>query len=274
MKKFFACLLALACMCSFAWAEEEEEGYGAAVVGNPAEITDQMELELAEYEPYVPEHLEKTVFGRDDRTTIKQTNQYPYSAIAYLKVKGQCGCDWTGSGFMVGKSGMVTAAHCLVCKTHNQWVKGMTMYFGYRNDKNYAYRYNEQFTYWYGVNPYATGRYSETNDYAYIKLNKNVGEQVGSFGIRYAQPSQDGQVYNLAGYRHGVLKTSSGTVSVYNDLLFKYVIDTEPGNSGCPVFDNEYYAVGINVSHSDTSNYAHRFPSYLVTEMRNNGIFN
>lgn len=272
MKKLLAFLLALLCMVAVAPAEEAEEEYGAALLGDPAELTEQ--IELTENAPYVPEELEKTVFGSDDRTTIKNTNKFPYCAIAYLKVKGKCGCNWTGSGFMVGKSGMVTAAHCLVCKVHNQWVKGMTMYFGYRSDKNYLYRYNEQFTYWYGTNPYSTGRYSEVNDYAYIKLNKNVGDKVGNFGIRYARPSQDGQVYNLAGYRNGVLKESNGRVTVIDDKLLKYGIDTEPGNSGCPVFDDEYYAVGINVSQNDLYNFAHRFPADLVREMERNGMFN
>jgi len=271
MRRLFACLLALMYLCSFALAEGAQEEYGEAILGEGSELVEL--LEETDFTPFVPEGLEKTVFGRDDRTTINKTSQFPYCAIAYLVVKGQCGCDWTGSGFMVGKSGMVTAAHCLVCSKHHQWVKGMTMYFGYRSNKNYVYRYNEQFTYWYGANPYATGSYNSTNDYAYIKLNKNVGDKVGNFGIRSARDSHNGQTFNLAGYRNGVLKTSTGAVSIHNDKLFQYQIDTEPGYSGCPVFDNEYYAVGINVSHDSFANYAHRFPSSLVTEMRGNGIF-
>lgn len=272
MKKFVVCLLVLLCAFSFAAAEEAAvEEYGAAIQGNPAELT--AELDALDFQPYAPENLEKTVFGYDDRLTITATNQYPYSAIAYLEAQGMCGCRWTGSGFMVGRSGLVTAAHCLVCSEHNQWIQGMTMYFGYRNSKNYAYRYNEQFTYWYGANPFASGYYNEYGDYAYIKLNKNVGDTVGNFGIRTATPSQDGQVYNMAGYRHGVLKVSSGPITVLSDTLIQYQIDTEPGNSGCPLFDYEYYAVAINVSYSDTANYAHRFPSDLVTQMYNCGIF-
>lgn len=272
MKKLIVCLLALLCMLTLASAEEPAEGYGAATLGTPVEAAELPEL--LDCEPYVPDHLEKTIFGYDNRITINATNQYPYSAIAYLKVEGKCGCEWTGSGFMVGRSGMVTAAHCLVCQEHNQWVRGMAMFFGYRSDKNYAYLYNEEFTYWYGTNPFATGRYSEINDYAYIKLNKNVGDQVGCFGIHYATPSQDSQAYNIAGYRYGEMKAGAGMVYVFNDKLLEYQIDTEPGNSGCPIFDNDYYAIAINVSQGSKANYAHRFPAELVTEMYNNGIFN
>ena len=272
MSKFFAFLLVLLCIFSFAAAEDMDEEYGEVVLGDPAELSELLD-EMLDSEPYIPDDLEKTIFGSDDRTTIKKTSQYPYSAIAYLKVKAKCGCNWTGSGFMVSKYGMLTAAHCLVCKEHNQWVDKMTAYFGYRSSKNYTYRYKDKFTYWYGTNPYSTGRYDSLNDYAYLKLNKNVAKKVGAFGIRYASSAPDGQYFNVAGYRDGKLKTVNGRVSVYSNLLFKHNLDTEPGNSGGPVFDNDYYAVGINVSESASANYAHRITADMGREMHQNGLF-
>ena len=271
MKKCFAWMLLLLCLCTFGLAEEAAEGYGAVTPGDPAELQEM--IELAERAPYVPEGVEKAVFGVDDRATINQTGKYPYSAIAYLKVKGSCGCSWTGSGFMVGQSSLATAAHCLVCEEHDAWVSGLTMYFGYRSDKNYTYCYSDGATYWYGSNPYVNGSYIEDDDYAYLKLEKKVGDRVGWFGIRHANAGQHGQVFTVAGYRHGVLKTSNGTVGVRNDKILEYQTDTEPGYSGCPVFDSEYYAVAINVGHNSVENFARRFTTDVVTEMRQNGMF-
>lgn len=271
MKRSLAWLMLLMCLFSFALAEGVEEQYGAVTAGDPADL--DAVAELLEGAPYIPDGMDKAVFGADDRTTINQTSKYPYSAIAYLKVKGACGCSWTGSGFMVGKAGLATAAHCLVCQEHNSWVSGITMYFGYRSDKNYTYCYSDGATYWYGSNPYVDGYYEENDDYAYLKLEKNVGEKVGWFGIRCANDAQDGQIFTVAGYRHGVLKTSNGRVQIRNEKILEYQTDTEPGYSGCPVFDSEYYAVGINVGHNSVENFARRFTSDVVTEMRQNGLF-
>ena len=271
MKKYFALLLMLLCLCASAMAEETGETYGVATMGDPAELAEL--IDVAESAPFVPENLEKAVFGSDDRTTINQTSKYPYCAIAYLKVKAHCGCEWTGSGFMVSKNCLATAAHCLVCKEHNKWASGVTMYFGYRSDKNYTYRYTDGTTYWYGANPYASGFYVADDDWAYMKLQKNVGETVGWFGIRHANDGQNGKTFTVTGYRNGVLKTSSGRVEILNNKLIKYNIDMQPGNSGCPVYDSENYAIAINVAENDLYNTARRFTSDVINGMYDNGMF-
>lgn len=271
MKKWLVWLLALLCAASFALAEDMTEKSNAAVPGEAAAL-EEVIAQLADA-PYSPEGMEKAVFGKDDRTTIHQPGVYPYSAIAYLNVKGKCGCGWTGSGFMVGKSSMATAAHCLICHEHNAWAAEITMFFGYRSNKNYTYCYTGGTTYWCGSNPFATGSYISEDDYAYLKLEQPVGDHVGWFGVRHADASQHGQTFTVAGYRNGVLKSSSGRVDVCSDKLLSYQTDTEPGYSGCPVFDSEYYAVAINVSHDNSNNYARRFTANVVTDMHRNGMF-
>lgn len=271
MKKYIAGFLLLLCLLAFAAAEETDTSYGPATLGTEAALE-----ELAEgfdHAPYVPDSLEKTVFGRDDRTTISKPGQYPYSAIAYLDIKGECGCSWTGSGFMVSKDGLATAAHCLVCSEHQKWVSGITMYFGYRSNKNYTYRYNGGASYWYGSNPYAQGGYVSDDDYAYLKLEKNVGDTVGWFGIQSSHEQVEGQQYTVTGYRHGVLKSAVGAVQIHDDKHLSYLMDMEPGNSGCPVYDSDYYVIGINVCESSRSNYARRLTGDVLDQMRRQGLF-
>ena len=270
MKKILAWVLVLLCMLSCASAEQ----LGIATPGDPAEMTEFVQKgELPESAPFIPDTLDKAVFGADDRATIAKPGEYPYSAIAYMEIHGKCGCDWTGSGFMISKIGMATAAHCLVCEEHNQWVEHMTMYFGYKNAKNYTYRYTDPTTYWCGANPYSSGYYVADDDYAYIKLQKNVGEKVGWLGVRYSYEPNRTETFHVSGYRHGVLKASYGAVTLLDSKTYEYLIDTEPGYSGCPVFDSENYAIGINVCHDSTANYARRFTGDVRTAMHNNGIF-
>lgn len=269
MKKFLAWILVLLCMFSFASAEQS----GIATLGELAELAEVLpEGELPESAPFIPDSLDKAVFGSDDRTTISKPGVYPYSAVAYIEVHGKCGCDWTCSGFMISKNAMATAAHCLVCEDHDQWVDYMTMYFGYKNAKNYTYRYTDPTTYWHDPS-YQSNTYLVNEDYAYLKLQKNVGDKVGWFGVRHSTPPAYAETFSISGYRHGVLKSSYGSITQEGTKLFKYTIDTEPGYSGCPVYDSEYYAVGINICHDSSANYARRFTSDVVSDMYSNGIF-
>ena len=101
-------------------------------------------------EPFAPENLDKVIIGSDDRITA-DVRQYPYSAIGYMDVHAKCGDTWTGTGFMAGKRLFMTAAHCMYCDEHHAWADEVTIYFGFRSQKNYAYRFTGGWTAWIGV---------------------------------------------------------------------------------------------------------------------------
>lgn len=228
-------------------------------------------------EPFIPEGMEKAIFGGDNRFTITNTYEYPYSAIAYLELQFACGYTSTASGFMVGPSGMVTAGHCVICSEDGCGLKYMTAYFGYRNSKNYGYKYSDKFTYWYSNNYQYNGSSIATStnwDYAYIKLNKRVGDSTGWLGIAaWSDSKLDYIMVEVAGYRHGVLKTDWDFARLYNDYLLVYQNDTEPGNSGCPVIDADGYVVAINIAHDNQYNYGRRITSTLLSNMDEIGLF-
>lgn len=244
-------------------------------------LLDEADIPIENVAPFIPEgEVDKTIFGADDRKVVSSPGKYPYSAIAYLIVKGRCGCNWTGTGFMIGRYSMMTAAHCVVCTQHGKTAGSITMYFGHRSSKDYYYKYNGATTYWYGTNfSNNDGTYGYTSDhmdwdYAYIKLEKPMGDKTGWFGTQARVASElNYDTYEIAGYREGTLKTAKGGATVYNDYILRYTIDTLPGTSGCPVFDSEYYAVGVNVAQSDSHNYARLFTRELMKELRKNGMF-
>lgn len=238
------------------------------------------EMELLQTQPHIPEALlEKKVIGVDDRVSVGDVRQYPYSAIALLQVKKDCGCTDSGTGFMVDRDVMMTAAHCMICTKHGGKATDLTAYFGFKSKKNYLYKYDGPTQYWTGTTfKKSDGTYGYVSpftedDYAYLKLEKDVGSKTGWFGL---SPRSDAQMqdyeYEVAGYRDGLLKYDRGYVEIRSEKELKYQLDAVAGNSGCPVFDWNYYVVGIHVSESRNYEYnnARRITGDLMEEMRRN----
>lgn len=265
----------------FAFAQEtEESNVGEVIVREGlAEIEDGP---VGENAPFIPEGMledvdegDRAVIGADNRSSVNPS-KYPYSAIAYMEVYGKCDCSWTATGFMVDKDWLMTAGHCLVCTQHQQWADRITFYFGYRSRSDYLYRYNSQWTAWTDNTLFAGDNSYKDHDWGYVKLNKNVGDTTGWFGMRYgmADSEYDLEWFNVAGYRNGKIQTSVGHAEAYNSYRVLHYADTEPGYSGCPVFDNEYYAVAINTAHftDGTANIGRRITSQLYQDMQSNGF--
>lgn len=292
MKKLLCLLLALCCVLPVAVAEEAatteeviEEVIGGEGQINFIEHVDVTDLAIPEDEaPFIPEALrgetmndELAVIGVDNRIDVNPS-QYPYSAVSYLEVRGACGCEWTASGFMVKPDWMMTAGHCLVCTTHHEWAKNITFYFGYRNKSNYLYRYTGPYTAWVNNDLMTYSEYDSyrDNDYGYVHLDKRVGDTTGWFGIRYGLSDADyaSEWFNVSGYRHGKIKTSVGATERMTDKSLYHYADTEPGYSGCPIFDNEYYAVAINTGYrlDNTVNIGRRITADLYYDMKNDGM--
>ena len=238
----------------------------------------ELPVDAAATSPFQPDTLEKAVVGADNRTTISSPRTYPYSAIAYMQVKARCGCNWASTGFMVSKDCLMTGAHCVACTKHGDTACNITMYFGYKSNKNYLLKYDGATTYWYGTNfRDRQGTYNTHWDYAYVHLEKNVGDTTGWFGLTTMSDSSLRTSYlEVAGYRRGELKTSHGYVPGVWDLILYHDADTEPGYSGCPIFNSDYYVVAINVAGPNRMgcNTGRRITSDLISEMRSNGMFN
>ncbi len=293
VKKWLSLILTVALLALPAAALADEVGGG--------EIVPAMEMSLEEYakthsfgepdenarivamEPYAPVELQKAVIGPDDRLVVDEPGVYPYSAIARLEMHMKCGCGGTGTGFMIGPTSMMTAAHCLICTDHGQGVDRLTMYFGYKSDKNYLYKSEKWSTYWYGTdfhNSDGTFSYNGEDhvewDYAYIKLSERVGDRVGWFGVMTQTNSDlENGWYEVAGYRRGVLRTDSDRANAKNQYLLNHHADMEPGNSGCPVFTIDNYAIAVNIAENSflQQNIGRRITSELIDRMRENGMF-
>ena len=236
------------------------------------------EVEQADIKnPENPGKQEKVIVGSDDRTQIYNSWDYPFSAIAFMVAYGQCGCTWTGSGFMVGERGLATAAHCLVCETHHMPVDYIDFYFGYQPDGSYMYFYNGPFLFWWGTD-FRNGYQNDMEwDYGYVKFDEPIGQYVGYFGVRALsdQDFQQNSYYNLAAYRDGVMMTDFDKVTIMGPNIIIHDIDAVPGYSGGPIFGidgSDDYCVAIHIAENSQYNSARRINMQLFNEMAANGV--
>ena len=233
-----------------------------------------------ETDPFYPDSLDRAVIGEDDRVTVTDTGVFPFSAIAFMKVRAKCGCSKECSGFMAGPSGLITAAHCLQCLEHHALLDHVDFYFGYQSDNNYLYRYSGDFEYIFGTDFLDTGgAYSKEWDYGYVLFDESIGYNTGWFGTASLEDIDiTSEVLTVAGYRDGILKFDSGFATVENPRIISYTADMCPGNSGCPVFfyrGRDVYATAINVAENEArqKNYGRRINGWLYDQMEEDGVF-
>lgn len=288
MKRIIAMLLSLLLMLSMAGAEAPDDSNAVPAMDMSLEeaaklgLTETADVPAVSVEPFAPDTLDKAIIGSDDRITVTETNMYPYSAIAYLEVRGSCGCTWAASGFMVSRDCLMTGAHCVLCGDHNQPAEKFVMYFGYKSHKNYLLKYDGDTSFWWGANALEDGSFNSDWDFAFIKLTKDVGSTTGWFGLTARGDAQlEGARLEVAGYRDGLLKKHWGTATVESAYCINYDNDTQGGNSGCPVFTDDYYVVAIHVAGVTSSltgearyNVGRRITDELLNDMIAKGMFN
>ena len=267
MKRRLSMMLVL-CLCFAALTPSlAEDGNGTVLFFNDTPQEAAGPAEAVALNPLIPDNMARAVIGADDRVTIANVTEYPYSAIAYMEVTADCGCDWTGTGFVCGGNDtLITAAHCLLCTRHGAWARKLTLYFGYKSKKNYLYKYDKGWTAYVG-NTFRDGHYGIEKDWGIIKLNENVADTVGCFGSLWNQSDEElAAVYaTVAGYRDFTLSSDSGYLSVLDEDHVTFLMDEESGNSGGPIFTADGNVVGIIIAESSKNGEAQHNIGYRLT---------
>ncbi len=248
MKRFTALILTiLVCItgaaCSFA-------DTGTVIFFDDAMTDDAGSAGPVSLDPLIPEAMDRAVIGADDRVTVTNVAAWPYSAIAYMEITADCGCDWTGTGFVCGGDDtLITAAHCLVCTKHGAWARKLILYFGYKSKKNYLYKYDRGWTAYVG-NTFRDGAYGIDGDWGIIRLDENIADTVGCFGSAWDQSDEQisAAYATVAGYRDFLLRTDSGYMDVLDESHVSFRMDEESGNSGGPIFTEDGCAIGIIIA--------------------------
>ena len=256
VKKWVSLFLVFAILFSFAacFAEDTEpeqgDGSGTVIFFDEAESGKEIPGSIVPTEPHAPAELEKAVIGADNRVTVSNTSQWPYSTIALMDVTAECGCTWYSSGFLVSDTGLfLTAAHCLICTDHSCWADNIIFNFGYKSRKNVYYKYTGAWQAYVG-NLFSDKEYTTNKDYAVVKIDRRVPRKVGSLGAYWADSDSDlrNRYAYVAGYRDGKLRYDSGFLNILDDDHISFQMDEVSGNSGGPIYTSDGYAIGIIIA--------------------------
>lgn len=177
-------------------------------------------------------------FGTDDREIIPDTSVLPWRCICQLVIEGLHGRDVLGTGWFAGPRTVVTAGHNLLSHETGRsatrvWVmparSGDAVPFGYDASATFD------------VHPRWRSDHERTHDVGVVWLDTPIGDRLGWFGVGV---NSDAQLRNLivnnAGYPAdkplGTQWFNAGRVLKAQPQTLTYGLDTEPGQSGSPIF--------------------------------------
>ena len=204
-------------------------------------LTEAQQLDESEF-------IFEDIIGSDDRRPITDISDSPWRMICSLEIQTNRG-NGVGTGCVIGKSTILTAAHNLIDKEGGGLRKAsqITVFPGRSGDRTFG---NIIKTVSVNVDNnsgvYIPSRWLSSQDaafdYALIFLNQNIGDFTGGFGLRVLGDNElRGKRVSLAGYpdsRRGkrllfaqnVIQQREGTNRI------RHLIDTEQGQSGSPLW--------------------------------------
>ena len=121
-----------------------------------------------------------SIIGTDDRTQITSTSSWPYSAICHLQMKFPNGNTYVGSATMYDKNVAVTAGHCLYSEEDGGWATSVLVVPGMNGN---SMPFGSAYATTISVPQGWTQNGSSDYDWGVIKLNTNIGENTGYFGV-------------------------------------------------------------------------------------------
>ena len=216
----------------------------------------------------------RSIFGSDGREQVTNYSAFPYTAICYVVTTWPNGGTTSGTGWLFNEDSMMTAAHCVYNEQYGGVATGMKVYPA-KNGTNLPYGEVE------GKSYVLDGRYAEypstSYDYALIKLKSSVGNQCGYFGYTYNGGSI-GDTITVTGYPGDkgldinndvpYQWTMSGRLNTVTTNQLSYLIDTNHGQSGAPVYlTNSNIVIGIHHGSAVVANTAMRINEELYQMM-------
>ncbi|MFW9972983.1 MAG: CARDB domain-containing protein [Candidatus Odinarchaeota archaeon] len=180
-----------------------------------------------------------TVFGNDDRMLITPTTAYPWGSIVKLHLAwGEY--HTFGSGVLIDKNHVLTAAHCVYSHTYGGWADSIKIVPGEDNgNEPYGHAWVENMRCYEDWIDHADRRH----DFAVISLDRDIGQQIGWMEIYTTPPSSS--IYsgglNTAGYPSDL----DNGLNMYwcyesgeyaNEYNHWYWLDTAGGQSGSPIW--------------------------------------
>ena len=193
-------------------------------------------------------------------------------AIVYMNATFDCGCKRTGGGALIGANVLITAAHNLVCSTHNKSLKYCNFFFGY-DGNSYVKEYRGRFSYrWYS--DFSKG-YNSANDIGYVIFDEKIGYQTGFFEHGYLDPDDDSwswDNYSIYGYSGKKLVVDSVKLSGIDsrEMYWPMSSDFSGTLEGGPIVGGNF-VFGVYTSHSGRTGYGRLLTGKIFDDIRNDG---
>ena len=207
-----------------------------------------------------------------DNTYAKQ---YPYKAVAQMNIKYECGCRRTGSGTMVGRRGLITAGHNLICPYHSRWASDIQFKFGIKNSRDCLYTYTGRYT----MHVYDTFKngYNSANDIGYVVFSKDVGKTTGWYGI-YAPSDYDlsDERFHMTAYDSGNMFTDWMYLYTSSSYSFTFYTRQSASALGAGIFVEDEGSsgptlLGVYTTYGGGKCYGRKVTQNIINDMRKNG---
>ena len=220
----------------------------------------------------------ENVIGVDSRVMVTDTSPVPWRCICHLEVEYEFGPTGFGTGFLIGPKSVLTAAHVLDSPARN----GTTRRRKARQVRVIPGRNGTMAPYGFFVSPYSDCKIPEqwlVNgddqpdrgwDFAMIAIpetfsteQRPTAERLGYFGLKCFTGSEEAKAnmlfVNNAGYpyeadkAYGTLWYNAGRVRTVEKTYIEYMVDTEGGQSGSPVYyydkeSNQRYVIAVHTT--------------------------
>lgn len=218
----------------------------------------------------------ENVIGADSRVIVQDTSNIPWRCICHLEVEYESGPTGVGTGFLIAPGAVMTAAHVLMDRSTFGWNKprkarSIRVAPG-RNGTlaPYGYFVSDKFKIpklWENAN---TPEAAISADFAAIMIpsgydveGERLAERLGYFGLKaYADSNVEAArmlFVNNAGYPYeadkpyGTLWYNAGRVREVKPTYIEYMVDTEGGQSGSPIYfyneeEQQRYVIAIHTT--------------------------
>lgn len=202
-------------------------------------------------------NVDESIIGQDDRKNVKDISKMPNRSIVFIKSYIDDRRYYSGTGFMLDDYAVLTAAHVITSKNKEEEIKNILVHAGYKND-----------TAIYGtakvIKTYVLSEWVKSPNIYYdmtlLILDKPLGSVTGKLKLNDKVKLDD--YISTSGYPGGENKNikigyqyySSGKiVKVTNNNIF-YDLDTEGGQSGSPIFNENKEVIAIHTNGFDKRN--------------------